>query len=216
MPSRTKPRIAIVPTGGANLASVRAGLMRAGGSVFQVESAQDIDDADGVVLPGVGAFRPAMDRLTQMPCVIDAIRTRIAAGRPTLCVCLGLQLLGRRSDESPGVSGLGSVDVDVKAWPAEATFPVPHMGWNKITCDAGCRFLESGYAYFAHSFRATAWPEPWCLATCDYGGTIIAGAEFGDVVACQFHPELSGAWGKRLLARWVAAAEASREAMRSC
>lgn len=216
MTDSDRQTIAIVPTGGANLASVRAGLERAGASVTLTTEVEHVASCAGVVLPGVGAFGDAMRRLEAIPGLIDAIRDRVQQGRPTLCVCLGMQLLGRQSDESPVVGGLGVVEAKITRWPTSSSLSVPHMGWNQVEADPSCRFLTSGYAYFAHSFRATSWPDAWARATCAYGGRFVAAAERDNVLVCQFHPELSGAWGRALLKRWVDATRAAREAVTSC
>lgn len=195
--------VIVVPTGTANLASVLAGLRRAGAEPRTSLDPVEIRDADRVVLPGVGAFGAAMARLRERA-LVEPLRERVLSGRATLAVCLGLQLLCAESEESPGVGGLGVIDARVERFPAG--LPVPQMGWNRVdTAGPGWfRFVEPGYAYFANSYRLRAAPEGWRAATATYGAPFVAALERGGVLACQFHPELSGAWGAELLRAWLA------------
>ena len=192
--------VVIVQTGTANTASVMAGLARAGARPILGATPDEVAGADRVVLPGVGAMAAAMRKL-EADEVVGALRTRVAEGRPTLAVCLGLQLLCATSEESPGTPGLGLIEAAVARFPDSVI--VPQMGWNRIEPDAGCRYLRPGFAYFANSYRITDVPEPWRAARAEHGGSFVAAVERGDVLACQFHPELSGAWGHDLLARWI-------------
>jgi imidazole glycerol phosphate synthase glutamine amidotransferase subunit len=129
-----------------------------------------------------------------------ALRERIGADRPTIAICVGHQLLFERSEESPGVSGLGVVPGEVGRFPEDVR--VPQFGWNHVHAGEGCRLLEDGYAYFANSFRATVAPG-WSIATATHGGRFVAAMERGNVIGCQFHPELSGAYGAALLSRFL-------------
>lgn len=200
----TQPEVLIARTGVANLASVVAGFQRLCATVRLGESAHDIATAARVVLPGVGAFGAGMRRLHETG-VAEALRERIAAGRPTLAVCLGLQLLCESSEETPGVPGLGVVPGHVTRF--SSGLRVPQIGWNRIVPDDGCRFVQPGHAYFANSFRLPAAPTGWRAALADYDGPFVAALERGAVLACQFHPELSSDWGMALLGRWLTAAE---------
>lgn len=195
--------VVLVRTGTANLASVTAALQRAGATVRVADDAAPVRDADRVVLPGVGAFGAAATRLTATP-VAAALVERIESGRPLLAICLGLQLLARSSEETPGVRGLGLFDVPVRRLPDGVR--VPQLGWNEVVPEAGCRVVESGYAYFANSYALRQVPEGWCGAMAEHGVPFVAALERGSIVACQFHPELSGAWGAALLGRWLEAA----------
>jgi len=193
--------IAVVATGTANTASVLAGLRRAGGDPRMTDDAHDIERAAAVVLPGVGTLHAAMTGLRARG-LDDILARRILDGRATLAVCLGLQLLCEASDESPGAAGLGIVAARVGRLTGDVR--VPHMGWNLVT--AAGSLVEPGYAYFANSYRLHAEPAGWHASSVDYGGTWVAALERGAVLACQFHPELSGAWGTALLQRWIARA----------
>jgi imidazole glycerol phosphate synthase glutamine amidotransferase subunit len=182
--------VVLVRTGTANLASVAAALGRAGCAVRLTESPDEAGSAARLVLPGVGAF--------------GAVAERLRAGRPTLAVCLGLQLLAEASDESPGAHGLGVIKATVTALPEGVRRP--QLGWNRVAAGPGCRLLTDGVAYFANSYKLDAIPDGWCGATTDHGGPFVAALERGAVLACQFHPELSGPWGQALVERWLAAA----------
>ena len=192
--------VLVVQTGTANTASVLAGLKRAGASPRLTKDPQQIYGADRVVLPGVGALAAAMTQL-QDDGLDEVIKLRVRKNRPTLAICLGLQLLCRQSQESPGTEALGLLDTEVFRFPDSVS--VPQMGWNQIDPGRGCRYLRPGFAYFANSYRLADAPEDWNTAWSDHGGAFVAALEKGDVVACQFHPELSGSWGQDLLARWV-------------
>jgi len=197
-------RVSIVRNGIANLASVLAGMRRAGAEPHVTEDAKEVEQGSAVILPGVGAFAAGMEALRRHG-LVEILRQRIADGRPTLAVCLGLQLLCETSEESPGESGLGAVATQATRFPN--TVRVPQLGWNRVEPEEGCRLLQPGYAYFANSFRVTQLPDGWHAARSDHAGPFVAAFERGPVLACQFHPELSGRWGLALLERWLAAAE---------
>lgn len=200
------PAILVVATGTANTASVLAGLRRAGGDPLLSDDAGAIAGARAVVLPGVGTLRAAMAGLEARG-LVEVLARRVREGRATLAVCLGLQLLCEGSEESPGVPGLGVVAARVDRLPGNVR--VPQMGWNGVAPagdDAGPGLIEPGYAYFANSYRLATAPAGWRASFVDYGGRWVAALERGDVLACQFHPELSGGWGTALLSRWIARA----------
>lgn len=190
----------MVPTGTANTASVLAALRRVGMEPVIAQDADAVAEVDRVVLPGVGSFGAAGGTVASLG-MTDALVSRIGQGRPTLAVCVGMQLLARYSDESPGSEGLGIIDSKVGRF--SGSVRVPQLGWNQVVPDTGSRYLTPGWAYFANSFRIDTVPDGWVGATTNYGGTFVSAMERGDVLACQFHPELSGAWGLELLERWV-------------
>jgi imidazole glycerol phosphate synthase glutamine amidotransferase subunit len=196
----TNPKVLVVPTGTANMASVLAGLARAGARARVASDPAEVLGCDRLVLPGVGALGAAVQRLSQDG-LIESLTSRLRAGRPTLAVCLGLQILCESSAESPGVRGLAVFAGRAEKF--DKTVRVPHMGWNRVEADSGCRLIESGYAYFANSYRLADAPAGWNAAFSEHGGRFIAALERGCVLACQFHPELSGAWGLALLRRWL-------------
>lgn len=202
MTGRGRPagrKVAIVPTGTANLASVMAAFRRLGALPALVEDAAGLAAASHVMLPGVGAFGASLGRLVAHG-LEGALRQRIAADRPTIAICVGHQLLFAASEESPGMAGLGIVAGEVARFPAGVR--VPQFGWNEVTAGEDCRLLESGYAYFANSYRAVAAPG-WLVATAGHGGPFVAAMERGNVIGCQFHPELSSDYGAALLARFL-------------
>lgn len=198
-------RVVVVDTGTANLASMLAALRRAGAEPERVQDPESVRAAAAVVLPGVGAFGAGMERLRERG-LVEAIAERVASGGPLLCVCLGLQLLCAASDESPGVAGIGAIAATVRRFPEEAggaRLTVPQLGWNRVEPVAGSTLLEGGYAYYANSYRLEEIPKNWQGATSDHGGPFVAALERGALLACQFHPELSGPWGLALIRRWL-------------
>lgn len=196
--------VAIVPTGTANIASVAAAFTRAGVATSIVEEATEIATASRVVVPGVGSFRFAAESLDTAG-FREPLVERIGDGRPTLLICVGMQLLAAGSEESPGANGLGIVTDRLSRFSTE--LPVPQLGWNQVVPSEISRFVAPGWAYFANSFRLDTAPAGWLGASAEYGGCFVAAIEKGDVLACQFHPELSGRWGAALLDRWLLATE---------
>ena len=199
-------RNVIVPTGTANLASVLAAFRRLGVDLAPARAAKDVDTADRVVLPGVGTFGSAADRL-EATGLTDALRRRVAAGMPTLAVCVGMQFLASSSEESPGAAGLGAVEGPISRF--DEGLIVPQLAWSQVTPDPASRLVEPGWAYFANSYRLTEAPDGWASSTATYGKPFVAALERDGVLACQFHPELSGPWGSDLLQRWLVATGAA-------
>ena len=199
----TAPEVLVVRTGTANLASALAGMERAGGIPRISSDPSEVESAPIVMLPGVGAFGAIMEQLEAQH-LVDPLRKRLAGGKPTLAVCLGLQIFAQHSDETPRVEGLGVLQGTVTRFPD--TVVVPQLGWNRVEPMEGCRLLQPGYAYFANSYRIADPPEGWDTATADHAGPFVAAIERGPILACQFHPELSGAWGLELLKRWLGVA----------
>ena len=191
--------VVVVQTGTANTASVLAALRRAGAEPELSQVPDTVARAGHVVLPGVGAFAAARGALSSQ--LAKSLIDRLAADKPTLGICLGLQLLLQSSEESPNVEGLGIV-------PGRATrfsnnVRVPQLGWNQVTVDAECSTLSTGYAYFANSYRLVDRPDGWSCGITEHDGSFVSALERGNVVACQFHPELSGRWGHELITRWL-------------
>ena len=199
--------VVVVRTGTANLASVLAALRRAGVESRVTDDPRDAERADRLVLPGVGSFGAAMSTL-RAHALVEPLRRRVLEGRPTLAVCLGLQLLAESSDESPGVRGLGVIPARITRFPESVR--VPQLGWNSVAAPPECALLESGCAYYANSYRLETPPSGWACATTDHGGRFVGALERGRVLACQFHPELSGPWGRALIERWLNAGHGHR------
>ena len=192
--------VLIVRTGAANLASVVAAFERLGRSVKITDNSFAVRNAKRVVLPGVGAFAPVAKRLGENG-LGEAIRNRVQEDMPTLAVCLGLHLLAAGSEEGEEANGLGLLEVTASRYPRMVV--VPQLGWNTLEVDEGCRLLRDGAAYFANSTRFTERPPGWQVAWSDHGGPFVAAVERGNVLGCQFHPELSGTWGEELIERWL-------------
>lgn len=202
-------KVAILPTGAANLASMEAAFRRLGCETELAESAKAVDEASFLVLPGVGAFQAAMRRLSDLG-LVEPLQRRIAERRPTLAVCLGLQLLFEASEESPGVAGLGCFPGHIRRFGADLR--VPQLGWNRVEASPGCQLLQSGEAYFANSYRLQGPPQGAEAAWTTHGQPFVSAFRIGGLLACQFHPELSGAFGESLLKAWLDAPEAGIEA----
>ena len=197
--------IEIINTGVANIRSLQAAFDRLNAEWSLTDDASLIDSASHVVLPGVGAYAAAVQQVDQRG-LRDTIVNRIKSGRPTLCICLGMQMLGESSEESPGVTGLGVIPSQIKRF--SQNVKVPQLGWNTVTPSPNCskKFYETGEAYFANSFRLGEPPDAstgWNYATTDYDGEFISSVWKDGVLACQFHPELSGPWGQQLLQNWI-------------
>jgi len=199
----SRPDVVVVHTGSANLASVSAALTRIGATPRLTEEADLVASAPIVILPGVGAFGAAMASLRRSG-LDDALRERVRLNRPLLAICLGLQLLCESSEESLGISGLGIVPGEVRRFAPPAR--VPQMGWNRIAPSVNARLLRPGWMYFANSYRLDSIPPEWSGATTEYGDdppSFASALERGTLLACQFHPELSGRAGLDLISRWV-------------
>ena len=192
--------VTVVQTGLANIASIKATLQREGRAIELTKDPDRVYGADHLVLPGVGAFGPGMQTLKQAG-IVEALRERIHNDRPTLAICLGLQLLCEASDENPSVEGIGIIPATVKSF--DSSVISPHFGWNMLETEPNCALLETGFVYYANSFRLASPPPGWFCAYTEHGGRFCGGLERGSVLACQFHPELSGSFGSALLRRWL-------------
>lgn len=195
--------VVIVDTGCANVASVSAALGRLGATSRVSDDPAMVRSARLVVLPGVGAFGAAMERLRARG-LDEAVAGRVREERPLLAICLGMQLLCAASEESPGADGIGVWGERLTRFAAPAR--VPQMGWNQVEPGPGCALMEPAAMYFANSYRLERGPDGWASATAEHGGRFVAAMERGAVLACQFHPELSGASGLGLLGRWMSRA----------
>jgi glutamine amidotransferase len=206
------PRVAVCDYGVGNLRSVERALQRGGAEVVVTGDPVAVAAADGVVLPGVGAFATAAAAMRTTG-LDDAVYAVVAAGRPVLGVCLGFQVLFDDSDEGDGDTGLGLVPGHVRRLPAGAA-RVPHVGWNTLTLVGDSpifRGTPSGtHVYFTHSFVAVADDTDDVSATTEHGVSIVAAVRRGNVMGTQFHPEKSGPAGLRLYANFVDACAEAR------
>lgn len=197
--------IAIVDYGAGNLRSVELAFARLGVHTQVTADPDLLALADGLVLPGVGAFTDAMAALRRsgvIPAVLEAVET----GRPLLGICLGMQLLFDGSEEGPGVPGLGLVPGRVRRLPAVG-LKIPHMGWNSLTPAKESPLLADlpakPYVYFVHSYACEAADPADVLAVTDYGVPFHAAVQRNHIAGFQFHPEKSGDVGQTLLKNFI-------------
>lgn len=194
--------VAIIDYDAGNIKSVEKALRFLGQEVQVTRDREQILHADKVILPGVGAFGDAMEKLCQYG-LIDVIKETADKGTPFLGICLGLQLLFDRSDEAPGVEGLGILKGEILKIPKKDELKIPHMGWNSLEFPRKGKLFDglgqNPYVYFVHSYYLKAAEEEIVTATTDYGVLIHASVEKGNVFACQFHPEKSGDTGLQIL-----------------
>ncbi len=197
-----RPVVAVLDYGIGNLRSAQKGLERAGADAHLTAEADLIRRADGLVLPGVGAFGPCMAALEDAGLDREA-RRAVEAGVPFLGICIGMQMLYEGSEEAPGCRGLGLLAGKVRRLPDGVKRP--QMQWNRLQVDrpdALLAELDGAWVYFVHSYSPDI--SPTTIATCDYGGPVSAVAASGVLWGVQFHPEKSGAEGLRLLGNFVA------------
>ena len=194
--------IAIIDYDAGNIKSVIKAFLYLKEEVVLTRERETILGADKVVLPGVGSFGDAMENLERFG-LVSVIREVVQRGIPLLGICLGLQLLFERSEESPGVSGLGILKGEILRIPRGEDRKIPHMGWNSLTLQNGGRLFENlpeePYVYFVHSYYLKAEDPKIVKAVTEYGVSIHAAVEQGNVFACQFHPEKSSQTGLQIL-----------------
>lgn len=194
--------IAVLDYGIGNLRSAQKALERVGAAAVLTDDPEVVAAADGVVLPGVGAFGRCMEALRERG-LEEPARDAITGGRPFLGICVGMQMLYDGSDESPAVEGLGVLAGRVRR--LEGEVKLPQMQWNVLQPRRPTPLLEGMaspvWMYFVHSYAPE--PSPDVVATCDYGGAVVAAVQRDRLWATQFHPEKSGVNGLRLLANFV-------------
>ena len=200
-------RIAVIDYDMGNLHSACKGLATAGVTTVVTDQVKDLHAADGVVLPGVGAFDPAMQHLRDRG-LVDPIRKIVAAGKPFLGICVGLQVLFDGSEEGHE-PGLGLIPGLIRKFNPEPGITIPHMGWNQITLTQPdlplWQNVNTGdWVYFVHSYYPEPTDEAAVAATVTHGSQTVAAAVAKDnVMAVQFHPEKSSTIGMRILANFV-------------
>ena len=196
--------IVLIDYGVGNLYSVAKAVAFVGGDVKISSSAEDIQRADKIILPGVGAFGDCMKNLAATG-LIPTIKQEISSGKPLLGICVGLQILFAGSEESPCVDGLKIFSGQVKRINA-GDLKIPHMGWNSVTFGGSKLFAGlSGepYFYFVHSYHACPADKNIIAATTTYGEDVTAAIEHGNIFATQFHPEKSGDVGLHVLKNFL-------------
>lgn len=198
--------VAIIDYDAGNIRSVEKAVRYLGKEVTVTSEPEEILAADRVILPGVGAFGDAMKRLHAMG-LVEVIRQVADRGTPFLGICLGLQLLFEKSEESPGVPGLGLLQGEILRLPELPGLKVPHIGWNSLKYpNPGWLFRgipEDSYVYFVHSYYLKAQDEGIVTATTEYGTLVHASVESGNLFACQFHPEKSSETGLTILENFL-------------
>lgn len=198
--------IAIIDYDAGNIKSVEKALQKLGQEVVITRDAEEILSADKVILPGVGAFGDAMHTLRKYG--LDQVIYQVVENKtPFLGICLGLQLLFEKSEESVGVKGLGILQGEICRIPDKEGLKIPHMGWNSLHLQHDGRLFEGlpedSYVYFVHSYYLKAKDESIVKATTEYSTHIHASVEQGNVFACQFHPEKSSDVGLQILRNFV-------------
>ena len=194
--------IAIIDYDAGNIKSVEKAFQYIGEDTVLTRDYHILKQADRVVLPGVGSFGDAMEKLERYD-LISPIQEIVDAKVPFLGICRGLQVLFRSSDESKGVKVLSRVDGEIVKIPDKEGLKIPHMGWNNISIKPGARLFEGilgePYVYFVHSYYLDADHKEEVAATTQYSVTIDASIEKNNLFACQFHPEKSGDVGLQIL-----------------
>lgn len=200
--------IAIVDYDAGNIKSVEKALQYLGEEPVITRDLSLIDKADKVIVPGVGAFEDAMEKMNRYE-LTGLLRDVADSGTPILGICLGLQLFFERSEESEhDVQGLGLLPGEIVRFPEKEGFKIPHMGWNSLTINPSSRLLkgipENTYVYFVHSYYLQAKCEEDVAATTDYIVKVHAAVEHDNIFATQFHPEKSGDVGLQILKNFIA------------
>lgn len=199
--------IAVIDYDMGNLHSACKGLEKAGANPIITDSPQVIAQADGVVLPGVGSFDPAMQHLQQRD-LVTPIQDFVKSGKPFLGICLGLQILFESSEEGKE-SGLGIIKGQVKRFQSEPDLTIPHMGWNNLDLVQAHHPLwqnlpVSPYVYFVHSYFVSPRDSQVIAAQVTHGSqTVTAAIAFENIMAVQFHPEKSSDYGLQILTNFV-------------
>lgn len=198
--------IGIIDYDAGNLKSVQKALEYLGYESVITRDKEQLLTADHVILPGVGSFGDAMGKLNEYQ-LVDTIHEIVDKRTPFLGICLGLQLLFERSDESDGVAGLGILEGEILRIPDAPGLKIPHIGWNSLHLQNDGRLFdgikEQDYVYFVHSYYLKAKDENIVKATTEYSTCIHASVEKDNVFACQFHPEKSSEIGLQILKNFV-------------
>ncbi|MCR5023831.1 MAG: imidazole glycerol phosphate synthase subunit HisH [Lachnospiraceae bacterium] len=198
--------VAIIDYDAGNIRSVEKAVISRGADAVCTRDPGTISKADHVILPGVGAFGDAMGKLDNYG-LIPVIKEIVQRGIPFLGICLGEQLLFERSEESPGVEGLGILKGEVRKFSGKEGLKVPNIGWNSIELQSDGKLFNGikngSFVYFVHSYYVHAFDREIVTATIDYGEIVDAAVEKGNVFATQFHPEKSSDCGMKILENFL-------------
>ncbi len=198
--------IAILDYDAGNIKSVEKALIHLGQEAVITRDRDLIMACEKVILPGVGSFGDAMGKLREYK-LDKVIYDVVDAGKPFLGICLGLQLLYKTSEESPGVTGLGILDGEIVRIPDAPDLKVPQIGWNSLEITPGAKLFQgipqNAYVYFVHSYYLKAKKEAEVAARTYYSTEIHASVEKDNVFACQFHPEKSSKVGLQILQNFI-------------
>lgn len=201
-----KNMIAIIDYDAGNIRSVEKAFQYLGEETVLSRDREEILAADRVVLPGVGSFGDAMEKLKKYN-MINTIYDVVDKKTPFIGICLGLQLLFETSEESKGVAGLGILKGDIVRFPEEIGLKIPQIGWNSLELQNDGRLFKglekNTYVYFVHSYYLRAKEEKIVKATTEYGVQVHASVEKDNIFACQFHPEKSGDVGLHILKQFA-------------
>lgn len=198
--------IAIIDYDAGNIKSVEKALLFLGEEVIVTRDKTIILNADKAILPGVGSFGDAMNKLSEYD-LVDTIKAFVNTGKPFLGICLGLQLLFEESEESPGASGLGIFKGKIIKFTENKGYKIPQIGWNSLDINPESRLFKGipseSYVYFVHSYYLQAEDESIVAARTEYADTFHSAVEKNNVFACQFHPEKSSDVGLKILSNFA-------------
>lgn len=198
--------VAIIDYDAGNIRSVEKAVVSLGYEAVLTRDADTILSADHVILPGVGAFGEAMDKLTNYG-LVDVLKAVADRRIPLLGICLGLQLMFEDSEEAPGVKGLGLFKGHILRIPEKEDLKIPHIGWNSLQYPSEGRLFadiqKDSYLYFVHSYYLQAQEREIVKAVTEYGVEIHASVEKDNLFACQFHPEKSSDVGMKILQNFM-------------
>ena len=198
--------IAVIDYDAGNMKSVEKALDFLNAEYVVTKDAAVLRTADKLILPGVGAFGDAMEKLNAFG-LTEEIKSLVSSGKPILGICLGMQLFFEESEESPGVKGLSLLPGKILKFSSEYGLKIPQIGWNSLDFPKESKLFrgikEGSYVYFVHSYYLKAGDERIVAATCEYGNHVHAAVEWENVYACQFHPEKSSDVGLSILHNYV-------------
>lgn len=198
--------VSIIDYDAGNIRSVEKAVQFLGEEAAITRDSEQILNSSHVILPGVGAFGDAMEKIRQYG-LEETIHQVVKKGIPFLGICLGQQIMFEKSEEAPGVKGLGLLEGEIVKIPKKDGLKIPHMGWNNLSIKKGAKLFEGvpddSYVYFVHSYYLKASDPDIVAASTEYSESIHASVEKGNVFACQFHPEKSSTVGLQILKNFI-------------